>query len=451
MKAVVKNGMLHTEDGVREGDLLIDGARIAAIEAPGAVSGDVEVIDAGGLAVLPGMIDMHVHIDDRIAGVQLADDFASASRIALLNGITTLVGFATQEENESLIDRMRTCIAKGSSKSHCDYSFHFTPTSFREQDWKNIAYLAERGFRTMKLYTTYREAGLYTNWESMREIMNRCRELGTRVLVHCESQEVLDRTNWQSLDVSNPLTHALARPEEAETAALENVIALAEETQAEVHIVHVSSDRSAALLAAGRRSAAITCETAPQYLLLNNDLLAGENGHRFLCTPPLRSERTRAMLSNAVFAGDIDLFATDHCAFLKQDKDRLSGDYRDVPMGIPGIGALVPTMYDLIVKEHKKSLGELVTRLSLNPAKVAGLSPRKGRLSPGADADIVILNPDGEERPVVSTLADSYETMTNRTTSLEIRTVILRGRVVVRDGEIVAEDKPCGECAWDLD
>ncbi|MBC8453922.1 amidohydrolase family protein, partial [PVC group bacterium] len=378
------------------------------------------------------------------------DTFATASKIALENGITTLVAFATQEKNESLMERMRISIAKGTGKSHCDYSFHFSPTSFSESDWRDIENLAGRGFKTMKLYTTYHEAGLYTDWNSMKEIMSRCSELGIRILIHCEAENILKQTNRNNQDASNPFTHSLARPEEAEIEAVENVISLADETNAQVHIVHVSSDRTAALLATVRGDGSITCETAPHYLLLNNGKLKEKNGHRFLCTPPLRDEKTRQMMEYAVFAEDIDLYATDHCAFLKNDKDCFNEDYRKVPMGLAGVGALVPNMYELIVKTHGKPLGEFATRLSLNPAKVAGLYPRKGSLMPGADADIVILNQEGPERSVVSTFADSYETFPDRTTSLEIMAVLLRGRVVVQNGGIISEDRPNGECVWSL-
>ncbi len=195
----------------------------------------------------------------------------------------------------------------------------------------------------------------------------------------------------------------------------------------------------------------MTCETAPHYLLLDESALAGANGHRFLSTPPLRPRATRARFEAAAVAGAFDLFATDHCAFTRADKDAGRGDLREVPKGIAGIGALVPLLFELLVKRHGCSLGALAETVAAAPARLLGTYPRKGAITPGGDADLVVVDPDGPRRPVVSTLADAYETYPGRTTTLDVRAVMLRGRVVVERNEVVAPGERTGRPLAGLD
>ncbi|HUK12279.1 MAG TPA: amidohydrolase family protein, partial [Thermoanaerobaculaceae bacterium] len=203
------------------------------------------------------------------------------------------------------------------------------------------------------------------------------------------------------------------------------------------HVVHVSTaDGAEAVAAARARGVAITCETAPHYLFLDGDKLREPSGHRWLCTPPLRPAATRARLEALAAAGAPDLVATDHCAFRKADKDEWHGDLRQAAFGIAGLGALVPLLFELLVRRHGLTLAALVNSLAANPARVLGAWPRKGAIAVGADADLVVLDPDGPPRPVRSSLAECYETYPNVTTTLDVRHVLVRGRVVLRDAAL---------------
>ena len=390
------------------------------------------MIDAGGLPVVPGFIDFHVHADDEIGRFTLADDFASASQVAIANGITTIVSFATQRAGEALADTASRYLAKV-GRSRCDVAFHLTPTG-DDWDWAALARLTGRGFRTIKLYTTYRQAGLYTSWERLAGLMPRLGELGLRLLLHCEDDAVMAAVDLGRVDLCDPFSHTLLRPPGAEIAAIERALALARETGCPLHIVHVSTPSGASAIAAARHHHEVSGETGPQYLLLSDQSLRQPGGHRLLCSPPLRPEADRARLEALTAAGALDLLATDHCPFNRADKDRFNGDYRAVPNGIPGLGALVPLMHELLVGRHGWPLGELVRRLSTNPARLAGLGPRKGVIHEGADADLVVLDPSGPERSVRSTLADAHDPWSDRTTRLICRHVFLRGVEVVRDG-----------------
>ena len=439
---LVQGGTVWTPDGPRRADVRVVGETIAEIGAltPGRRE---RVIDAAGLHALPGMIDVHVHVDDTIGRFELADTFATASELAVRTGVTTLAGFVTQRPGETLTEAVERCRARARGRSHCDVAFHLTPTAW-PWDWVEVGELVSAGFTTFKLYTTYREAGLFTPYERLGVVMGRLASLGARLLVHCEDDETLTGVDPSRLDFSDPRAHAALRPERAEIVAVERVLELAARTGCRVHIVHVSTADALSRIAAARGHAAVSCETAPHYLRLTDAALAGGHGHRYLCTPPLRAEATRARLEADAASGEFDLFATDHCAFARSDKDLSRGDIRGVPSGLAGIGALVPVLFELLVKRHRRPLGELALRLAANPAKLLGAYPKKGTIAAGSDADLVVLDPNGPPRPVASTLAEAWETYPGRTTTLAVRRVLVRGRLVVEDGALVDSQRPAG-------
>ncbi len=424
---LVTGGRVWVEGGPVRADVRVEGGRIAAVgEGLGCPPGG-EILDASGLDVLPGCLDFHVHAGDRIGPYELADSWGSASEVAMATGVTTLFGFATQAPGESLSGALERCRRRAAGAA-CEVHFHLTPTGW-PWDWDEVAALVAQGVRTFKLYTTYREAGLYTPYERFAVVMRQLGRLGGRLLVHCEDEGVLAAAA-DSGDPSDPFSHTRMRPPEAEEAAIRRIVALAGETGCPTHVVHVSTAAGVRLVAAARaKGVPLTCETAPHYLWLNEERLRGAGGHRFLCTPPLRQEATRQELERLAAAGAVDLFATDHCAFSRQDKDA-GGDLAAVPRGLPGLGALVPLSYELFVVRHGWTPGELAERLAAAPARLAGLYPRKGCLRPGADADLVGLAPASAPRPLRATVADSYDPYAGWTSTLDLRWVVRGGAVV---------------------
>lgn len=430
---LVAGGRVWSESGPMRADVLIEGGRIAAVGEALSPRGDAEVIDASDLDVLPGFIDIHVHAGDRIGPYELADSWASASEIALRNGITTLFGFVTQGPDETLGEAVDRCRARAAGAA-CEVRFHLTPTRW-PWDWSEIETLIGRGFRTFKLYTTYREAGLFTPYDRLEGVMLRLAGLGGRLLVHCEDEETLAAASSGAVDYHDPFSHTLLRPPAAEVAAVRRVIELARRTGCPTHVVHVSTAEAAATVAAARAAGApVSCETAPHYLLFDEGRLRAPDGHRFLCTPPLRDEATRRALERHALAGSFDLFATDHCAFFRRDKDRWSDDFRVVPNGLAGLGALVPSVWDLLVVRHRLPVGEMAARLAAGPARLTGLVPRKGTIRPGADADVVVIGHGTQPRPVTATLADSYNPFDDCTTTVDVRWVIRGGVVRIARG-----------------
>jgi dihydropyrimidinase len=449
-KSIIANGTVYLDHGPEPVDLLIANGEIAEIGKRSSFPSDIPVVDATGFVVLPGMIDFHVHLDDTIGGRYLADTYLSGSKAAVLNGITTLFSFVTQAQGSSLRQAVAVAQSKVCGKSYCDVGFHLTPITFSDGDWDDIQSFIGGGYRTFKFYTTYKAAGLYQSYAALRELLKRFEKLNARVLVHCEDEMILAASPSQSQNVSDPISHTFIRPPAAEIEAIYQVAKLASETGARVHIVHVSTASGARIIQEKRSEADLSCETAPHYLWLNDSVLHGQPGQRYLCSPPLRDEQNRSELEMLAADGAIDIFATDHCAFSAADKNESTTDIRNVPNGIAGIGALVPLMHELIMTQQHTDWSELVLRLSKRPAELAGVYPRKGSIRIGADADLVLLSDTGAARPIRSSYSDSPEPYPKRTTTLDMRYVFVRGELIVKDNQLVQPERPTGQVLWPI-
>lgn len=446
MKVLIRNGNVCFENAIEAADILVENGRIAAVGAFPEMKRSVKVIDAKGCFVLPGFIDVHTHLDDRIGRFYLADTYRTGTQVAVQNGITTIYTFITQGPHEQLPEAIAKAQAKAGDACNCDYAWHFTPTRFDEAGWREIAAAIQSGFRSIKLYTTYREAGIFSDYKRIEEVIKKFAPRGAQFLVHCEDEATLNQVNTKRLDLSKPFTHSLMRPKEAEIQAIAEVLNIATKHQARVHIAHVSTPEGVELVERARREAPVTCETAPHYLWLNDSWLLKPDGHRWLCTPPLRTEPDQQRLRAQVCAGAINLFATDHCAFKKSDKDDWHSDIRTVPNGIAGIGALPHLVYALFQPHSATAVIELVKHLATGPAKVFRIYPQKGVLKAGSDADLSVVDIHGKPKAIQSSLADCYETYPGRSSTLDFKYVLVRGEVVVNNNNLVQGIAPKGVC-----
>jgi dihydropyrimidinase len=452
MKTLVRGGTVYSQGRVVPGEVLIEDGIIAAVGDCRGLTGGARVVEGGGCHVLPGLIDLHVHIDDSIGRFRLADTWESASRAAAAAGITTLGGFITQRPEESLDAAIERAAGRAAGYSFCDYLWHLTPTRFAEDDWADILRLQESGWRTFKFYTTYCESGLFSSYNRLTEIAERLTPGGARLLVHAEDEGVLTLAQARSPMPVRASDHGRQRPPEAELRAVERVAEVAAKTGSWFHIVHVSTPEAAeAILRAGdrmRAGARVSCETAPQYLFLNDTWLRREDGHRWLCTPPLRDAARVRRLRETAGAGAFDTYASDHCAFSIEDKDRGREDMLSAPMGIAGIGALPRLIFALEKGRPERAFAEMSLRLAENPARLAGIEGRKGALAPGLDADAAVFEMADQEEPIVSASTGSPETYPGFNSRLRLRHLFLRGRQLITDGAWSGADGAQGRCLW---
>jgi len=256
-------------------------------------------------------------------------------------------------------------------------------------------------------------------------------------MIHCEDDSIIAEQQVKYPDYSNAFTHALQRPARAETQAALTIVELCRKYQVKTHFVHVSSPETVKAVKKKAIGLPLTMETCPQYLYLNEEDLKKANGHRYLCSPPLRSAAESAELKELVKNNQLDIFATDHCAYTKAGKDDWRQDIRQASNGLAGLGALPHLFFKLFEPINDENILKLSQHLSLNAAKTINLYPQKGTIQVGSDADLLIINPNGKNRPIRSTLADCYDPYSDLTTNLEIKKAFLRGTLVAENGKLI--------------
>ena len=433
---LIRGGTLVTPEGLVEADLLIQGERIKAVGRGLPTAHDTRVIEAEGCYVLPGVIDAHVHIALDTGIYKTPDDWFIGTRAAACGGVTTVVDFATQFPGQSLREAVEARLEEARD-AVIDYGFHVMVTDLPPGREGELADLVEMGTPSVKLYTTYRP-NYYADDATILRLMEACAELGILPLVHCENDDLVTartealvaagETGWRY--------HGRSRPALAEQEAIQRVLFLAEAAGCPVHICHCSTARSVALVAEARDAGQeVTCETCPQYLLLDNTVYDGEEPWRYILQPPLRDAEELEGLWALVEAGAVDLLVTDHCDYTKEQKVA-NDDFTRTPGGLPGLETLLPLTYTYGVAEGRLTLPQMVALLSTNPARLWGLWPRKGSLLPGAEADVVVYDPEPEG---VIRAADlhhlaGYTPYEGLRVQGRVRTTISRGQVIYHEG-----------------
>jgi dihydropyrimidinase len=437
---LIKGGKLVTGIDSYTASILVENGRIAKIgrdlDVPGA-----DVVDAAGKLVMPGIVDAHVHAGLTLAG-RRSSGFISTTRAAAFGGVTTILTYATPEQEQTLMESLAALRQEADGNSYVDYGVHATLARWDDREDDEIPALVEAGVPSFKMYTAYSAQGLASDDEQIYHALLLAAKHRALIEVHCENEWVIDAKVRRLAGEGklSPLDHAMSRPGYAETEAVASVLRAAYNAGAPVYIVHVSADESVdAIEEAADLGLEVYAETCPHFLLLDDSKLAGKDGQRYAACPPLRREADQAALWDALDEGLLQVIATDHCEFTAADKDEGAHDFRKIPMGLPGVGTLLPLMWHFGVRAGRLRENDLIDRLSTQPSEIFGLYPRKGTLAPGSDADLVIFDPDLEVTITPAVLhghADysPYEGWTVR--GWPVSTMV-RGRWVVKDRELV--------------
>lgn len=394
---LIKNGTVGKADGAFRGDVLIDGEKIR--EVGPCIEHEVAfVVDAEGRYVVPGGVDPHTHVSLVSAGRSVSDGFEAATKAAIWGGTTTIVehpGFAP--EGSDLAFAVDDAVNKGSGSSYTDFGVHMVFQGKNGFDEGDVRELVLRGHATGKVYTTYNARMTDEQIVSLMKIMERS---GGLLLYHAENDKEIRRVTsyYEKKRMTGTKYWPLSRPGHCEAEAVDIVLELAKSTGVPTYIVHLSTSLGLkSIMEARAHGQKIYAETCPQYLCLTDELYSAENGIDYVMAPPLRKKKDCEALWKAVASGDIDTIGTDHCSFSRADKVKYGGEnvFRS-PGGIPGIETRMPILFSEGVIKGRIPLERFVAVTSTNPANILGLE-EKGRIEPGADADIVIIDPKAEK------------------------------------------------------
>lgn len=446
MGLIIKDGNVVTEKDIVKSDILIEGEKIKEI-APGIDAGPKDmVIDAVGKIIMPGIIDAHVHYYMKTNKGRTIDDFGSGSISAAFGGVTSVIDFASPIEGKTLLDSLRIRENEAHGRSYVDYSFHMEITGEFEQDYDELSDLKAYGISSLKIYTTYGNTAL--PYDKIPCLLRKAKEAGLLLIVHAEDDNILKDAGRElaGRSCTGISYYAESRPNNAEAYAINRIIEIAKNEGAPVYFVHVSTNEGLEEIRKAQKSGrAVYGETCPHYLLLTDDCYGKEEGQKYVMAPPLRKEQDRDALWEGIRDGALSCIVTDHCSF--HIKDKLSSSiYWEIMPGIGGSETLLPVLYTEGVARGKLTLHELVNLVSKNPARIFGLYPRKGTISVGSDADLVIFDQEKE----VILRGKNLHSKAGYTVfeGLKLKgypvTTILRGRVICKDGELM-QSNPSGQ------
>ncbi|CAB1127934.1 Dihydropyrimidinase [Candidatus Hydrogenisulfobacillus filiaventi] len=392
MDLLFVRGLVAAEDGEPAPlEVGVAGGRIVALghELP---RDGAAVVDCGGLWLLPGLIDVHTHLDLSANGARTRDGFTAGSVAALAGGVTTVLDFAAPEPGQGLVEATRHRREAMAAAMAVDFGLHTVVPGQGPDDLSGaFADLLRLGVGSVKVFTTY--PGLASDDRRLLAILRAAAATGMLVEVHAETDALVqDATGALAAAGRTSLAwHAHARPPAAEVEAVGRLLAFAAVTGAELYFVHLSTGAAARLVGdARRRGRAVTGETCPHYLFLDAGRYQGPEPERYLMTPPLRPPAVQQALRRELERGSLSVAASDHCGYSLDQRRGLP--LGQAPPGIPGVGMLFPLLYTELVARGGWPLGRLLALLAGNPARVFGL-PGKGRVAVGADADLVLFDP----------------------------------------------------------
>ncbi len=445
MGILIQHGKIIHADREEWADVLIEGEKIAAVEKTIAPDGHT-LVDATGLFVMPGGIDVHTHLDMPFGGTTSADDYLTGTRAAAIGGTTTVIDFALQSRGHTLAEALAVWDAKAAGKACVDYSLHMAITDLgpNHEALDEMDDMVARGITSFKLFMAYPNV-LMIDDGLMFQVMQKAAKLNALCMIHAENGAVIDVVVAQALAAgkTEPVFHALTRSTQAEAEATHRAIAIAHMARAVVYIVHLSNEDSLReLVAAQERGIRAIAETCPQYLVLSlEEQMPGESFEeaKFVFTPPLREKRHQHALWKALSEGALLVVSTDHCPFRFADQKSLGkDDFTKIPNGGPLIENRMQVLWDRGVNTHWLTPQKFVSLTATQPAHIFGM-PDKGSIRVGKDADILLWDPAAEHTISAATQAmnTDYNMFEGWRCKGNVAKVFSRGELIVEGGRFL--------------
>ncbi|MFC1553061.1 dihydropyrimidinase [candidate division KSB1 bacterium] len=444
---LIKGGTVVSHSDVTKKDMLIEGEKISAVGELNGVKADV-VIDASGYLILPGAIDTHVHFDDVFMNTVSVHDYYKGTLAAAYGGVTSVIDFSNQIVGKPLLDTLTGKKKDAEGKAIIDYGVHPVITKAAPDILGEIQLLVNEGAPTFKCYMTYRKEGLLIEGNVLADISEHLKNAGGMLLVHAEDNDTLEENISKMVDSGNvaPIYHAKSRPREAENKAITNCIEMIRKTGGRLFVVHLASDEGLEIIKNARTDGLdVFAETCTHYLVFTEDILKREDGIKWICSPPLRDKTVQKKLWQGLKDGSISMVTSDDAAYSWDAKLMGKDRFDECPNGIAGIEPRLHILYSEGVVRKRLTLSRFVELVSANPAKLFGLWPDKGNLDPGADADIVLFDP--EEKWIMGQdtmhMAADYCPYEGIEITGKIKKVLSRGEVII-DGDLCLAEKGRG-------
>jgi dihydropyrimidinase len=461
MTKLIRGGTVVTAEGEARADVLIDGEQIAAV-GPDLDADGAEVIDAGGCYVMPGGIDPHTHMELPFMGTVASEDFFSGTSAAAVGGTTSIIDFVIPGPQQDIMEAYHQW--RGwASKAATDYSFHVAITWWDDSVHEAMGTLTrEYGVNSFKHFMAYKGA-IMCDDEVLANSFSRARDLGALCTVHAENGELVYRLQKEIYDkgITGPEGHPLSRPPEVEGEAANRAIRFAEVLGVPLYLVHTSCiDALEAIARARQEGQRVFGEVLAQHLVIDDSVYRNpvwEEAAHYVMSPPFRPKEHQEALWRGLQAGFLQTTATDHCCFCTPQKAAGRDDFRLIPNGTGGVEDRMSVLWSEGVRTGKLTPSEFVAVTSTNCAKIFNVHPKKGSLAVGADADVVVWDPEASK--VLSKDTHHQNVDFNIYEGMEVtglaRTTLSRGRVVWHDGDLRTErgtgryfDRPCFPTYW---
>ncbi|MHC9541385.1 MAG: dihydropyrimidinase [Vulcanimicrobiota bacterium] len=444
MDLIIKNGTVVTAQDVYKADIGIKAGKIAIIADSVAAPKETGIIDAEGMYVMPGGIDVHVHLELPFCGTISKDDFENGTKAAACGGLTTLIDYGIQQKGHPVMDAIKARREKADGRVCIDYSLHGGITDW-EKARNEMDELIEYGITSFKMFMVYRNEGWMADDGDLMQALEATARNGAMIMTHSENdfviQALLKKYGPEAKELG-AWGHVITRPNFSESEAITRAIQLAEAAGGRLYIVHMSTGEGADAVKAGQdRGARVFAETCPQYLLLDDSVFKEKDGHLYATCPQLRKKKDQERLWKAIEHHTVEVIGTDTCTFDKTQKAMWDGDFRKIPYGMPGVETLLPLMHTYGVTEKHFSLCRLVQLLATNPAKLFGLYPQKGTIAIGTDADLVVFDPKKEGAISFKDMQTNcdWSPFEGFKISGGPAYTFSRGRIVAKDGKFTGE------------
>jgi dihydropyrimidinase len=460
-RTLIKNGKVVSTTGVVEHDVLLDGETISALGAPGYFTeeGIDRVIDAAGKYVIPGGIDVHTHMELPFGGTFASDTFETGTRAAAWGGTTTIIDFAVQKAGEDVHAGLADWHRKAEGECAIDYGFHQIIGGVDDESLKAMKYLVDHeGISSFKLFMAY-PGVFYSDDGQVLRAMQTAAECGAMIMMHAENGIAIDVLVQQALarGETDPKYHSLTRPSPLEAEATHRAIVLSHVAgNVPLYVVHMSAGDALNEIAAARHLGRnVFAETCPQYLYLTLEETLGKpgfEGAKWVCSTPVRSKTNdphyigqmghghQSDLWKGLRMNELAIVSTDHCPFCFKDQKEMGlGNFSAIPNGIGGVEHRMELLYQGVAS-GELSLERWVETCCTTPARMFGLYPRKGVITPGADADVVVWDPTKKTKIGINDkhhMNMDHSAYEGYVIDGKVDTVISRGTVVVEGDQYV--------------